>query len=99
MAVFSRLKQFKELRSKAKQIQEKLSQETIHVEGAKGKIHLIMDGNQKVLSLDIDPELLDPQNKKSLEEDLKKLYNEAIKKVQRIMAQKVQKGEIELPKL
>lgn len=97
MAVFSKLKQFKELRSQAKTLQHELAQETVHADAKGGKIQIVMDGNQKIVTLDIDPSLLSPEKKHDVEEGLKDAMENAVKKVQRIMAEKVRKGNISLP--
>lgn len=95
--MFSKLKEVKDLRSQAKQLQDQLSQETVHVDSLAGKINLIMDGNQKIVSLDISQELLKPEEKEKLEKGIQEAHNEAIQKVQRLMAQKMQSGDFKLP--
>lgn len=95
--MFNKLKQIKDLRNQAKQLQDQLGQETISSSSEGDKINLVMDGNQKVLAIEIDPQLLQPEKKETLENGLKEAYNEAIKKVQRIIAQKIQGGNFNLP--
>lgn len=97
MTVFSKLKQFKDLRSKAKSLQSMLAQETVHADAKGGKIGILMDGNQKVLSLDIDPSLLSPDKKKDVEDGVKEALDNAIKKAQRVMAEKMKSSGIQLP--
>ncbi len=87
--MISKLKQFKDLRSQAKDIQSKLSDESVDISEAFGKIKLTMDGNQKVTSLDIDPELLTPDKKGKLEKDLTDAFNSGVKKIQKVMAMKM----------
>lgn len=100
MAIFSKLKQFRDLRSQAKKLQSELAEETVHVEGMGEKLHVIMDGNQQVLSIDIAPELLAPEKKQKLEEGLRDLFNDSVKKIQRKMAQKMAKdGNLDLSSL
>ncbi len=82
--MFNKLKQFKNLRDKAKQMQNALSQESVTVE--KSGIKLVMNGNLEVISLEINEDL----EKTKLESKLKDVINEAVKKVQRIMAKKMQ---------
>ena len=82
--MFNKLKQFKDLRSQAKTLQNTLAQETVKVE--RGGVSLVMDGNLKVKSLTINQDLA----KDSLEGILVDLFNEAIKKTQKIMARKMQ---------
>ncbi len=87
--MFEKLKYLKDIRSKAKQMQAVLSQETAEGKAAWGKVKIIMNGNQEVLSATIDPEFCRPENKDKLESAVKEATNEAIKKVQKIMAEKM----------
>jgi len=96
--MFSKLKQFKDLRSQAKQMQGMLAQESAEGQAAWGKVKVKINGNQEVLSVEIDPELLSPDNKGKLEETIKEATNEAIKKVQRIMAEKIKNSGMDLSK-
>ncbi len=82
--MFNKLKQYKDLRSQAKSVQNTLAQETVTAE--KGGVKLIMDGNMKVTSLTINQDL----SKESLEGTITDCINDAIKKSQKLMAQKMQ---------
>ncbi|MFH1426168.1 MAG: YbaB/EbfC family nucleoid-associated protein [Candidatus Kerfeldbacteria bacterium] len=95
--MFQKLKQYKDLRDTAKKAQSTLSEETVHADAAGGKIGIVMDGNQKILSIDIDDSLLNPENKKTIESGIKSAIEEAMKKLQRIMLQKMKAGELEMP--
>lgn len=86
MTIFSKLKQIKDLRSQAKTIQSALSGETIHAE--KGKARIVMDGNFKVLAAEVD---------ETSRDDVKDAINDAVSQVQKILARKVQKGELKMP--
>lgn len=98
--MFSKLKQFKDLRSQAKTIQNALAQEIVHADGAGGKLQLIMDGNMQVNGLSIDPELLGVEKKDRLERELKDLFNNGAKKAQMAMAKKAKEmGNLNLPGL
>ncbi len=91
MNMFSKLNQIKDLRTQAKNMQNALSQENVAVE--KKGIVLKMDGNQTVLSIKI-PE--DMENS-TIENTLPELFNDATKKIQKIMAEKMKNGEISMP--
>lgn len=95
--MFQKLKQYKDLRDTAKQAQSVLEQETVHADAAGGKIGVVMDGNQKIISIDIDESLLSPENKEKVENGVKEAIENAMKKLQRIMMQKVKSGELEMP--
>ncbi|MBI4812076.1 YbaB/EbfC family nucleoid-associated protein [Candidatus Falkowbacteria bacterium] len=82
--MFNKLKQFKDLRNQAKKMQNALAGEKITVE--KGGIKVVMTGNMEISSININENLA----KESLEGILVDCLNEAVKKTQRIMAQKMQ---------
>lgn len=85
--MFSKLKQIQDLKSQANQIKKALSEETVEGSGAWGKVKIVMDGNQEVKKVEIADELLTDKNK--LENAIAEATNDAIKKVQRVMAQKM----------
>ncbi len=91
MAVFSKLKQFKDLRDQAKKVQGVLGQESVEGSAAWGKIKIAMTGNQEVTSVHIDPELFTDQKK--TEDAVKDAINDAMKKVHRVMADKMKNME------
>lgn len=85
--MFSKLKQFKDLRDRAKTIQSTLSQERVEGSAGWGKIKVVMDGNQKVVSVAIDQDQMN--DKARLEGSVKDAVNDAVEKVQKIMASKL----------
>lgn len=97
--MLSKLKQFKDLRSQAKQMQNALSQETAHGSGASGKVNVVMDGTQKILSLDIDASLITVDQKKKIEQGVIDAIAGATKGLQKLMAKKLQSGEMTMPDL
>ncbi len=97
--MFQKLKQYKDLRDSAKDAQSVLSKETVHADAAGGKINIIIDGNQKIVSLDIDPSLLSADNKEKIETGVKEVIESANKKLQRVMLKKIQSGELKMPEL
>jgi DNA-binding protein YbaB len=82
--MFNKLKQYKDLRSQAKSLQDSLSQETVTAE--KNGVKVTMDGNMKVTSLSLNQEL----SKEAQENAAVDCINDAVKKTQKLMAQKMQ---------
>jgi hypothetical protein len=87
--MFSKLKQFKDLRQQAKDWQGKMAVETVTTNAAFGKVKLTLNGNLEMTEVQIDPELLAPDKKDKLQVAIKDAHNDAIKKIQRIMAMKI----------
>lgn len=85
--MFNKLKQFKDLRDRAKQIQNTLAQESAEGSSGWGKIKIRMDGNQQILSVSIDPSCL--QDGPKLEDLVREAGNDAIQKIQKVMSAKL----------
>lgn len=100
MSVFSKLKQFKDLREQGKKMQSLLAGESTTVQAAGSKVVLTMNGNLELSGLAIDPEMLAPDKKEKLENAIKEAHGGALKKMQRTIAMKMQKeGGFNLPGL
>lgn len=82
--MFEKLKQIKDLRSQAKTMQSALSGESVTVE--RSGVTITINGNLEITALKID-ENINPHEASSA---IKDALNEAIKKVQKIIAQKMQ---------
>ncbi|BFD25195.1 MAG: YbaB/EbfC family nucleoid-associated protein [Candidatus Parcubacteria bacterium] len=82
--MFNKLKQFKDLRQQAKTMQDVLEKESITEE--KNGIKVVMNGNMEITELTITSEA----GKDELARQTKTVVNDAIKKVQRLMAKKMQ---------
>jgi len=82
--MFSKLKQFRDLRSQAKVMQDALAQETVTEE--KNGVKIVLNGNMEIIEL----KLSDNLTKDSQEETLKNCFNDALKRAQRLMAKKLQ---------
>jgi DNA-binding protein YbaB len=90
MSMFSKLKQFKDLRDQGKKLQEALGTESVTVRELGDKVVLTIDGNLQMTGLAIDPEVLTPDKKDKLENAIKNAHSDALKKMQRIIAGKMQ---------
>lgn len=94
--MFNKIKQIQELKSQANQIKKALAEETVEGSGGWDKVKIVMDGNQEVKSVSISDDLLG--EKAELETAVAEATNDAIKKAQRVMAQKMQSlGGLNLP--
>jgi len=94
--MFSKLKQFNDVRKQANQLKSQLAEEVVTVEH--GSVKLTIDGNQDVKKVEIDSAQLSPDKRKILENDFQEATNKALKKVQRVMAEKMRKmGGFNMP--
>lgn len=94
--MFNKIKAVQELRSQANTIKKALEAEIVEGQGAWGKIKIKMDGNQDIKSVEIADDILG--DKAKLESGMKEAINDTVKKVQRVMANKMsQMGGLNLP--
>jgi DNA-binding protein YbaB len=89
--MFNKIKAIKDLRTQAKQMQNTLEEVVAEGEAAWGKIRVKMNGNQKVLDIDIHDEMM--ADKAKLVEGLKEAFADATKKLQKEMAGKMKDME------
>jgi len=98
MSVFSKLKQFKDLRDQGKKLQDALSGETMTSEAAFGKVAVTVDGSLNIAQIKADDELVAVEKKEKLLTAIKDAHNDALKKMQRVVATKMQSmGGFDLP--
>ena len=82
--MFNKLKQFKDLRSQAKTLQNALADESIEVE--KSGVKIIINGNLEITNVKLEEGL----SAQKLESAVKDAINDGIKKMQKVMARKMQ---------
>jgi len=87
--MLNKLKQFKDLRQQAKQLQDALGEESVTVSAAGNNVTMTMNGNLQLTGLSIDDCLLNPSQKNKLQEAIKEAHKDALKKMQRTMAMKM----------
>jgi DNA-binding YbaB/EbfC family protein len=98
--MFSKLKQFKDIRDKAKGLQSQLAAEKFEGSGAWGKVHVTINGNQEIEEVTIDDSLLAPNKKKDLESGIKDAHKDANNKARKKIAEIMKaSGDFDIPGL
>ncbi|MFC1940520.1 YbaB/EbfC family nucleoid-associated protein [Chloroflexota bacterium] len=98
---FSMLKQAQELKSKLDKAQKELSDIIIEANSGKGAVKVTINGQQKILSIKISPEIIDPNKAEYLEELVLKAISEATTKSQKVAAKQLKglTGGLKIPGL
>ena len=80
-------------------LQEDLDAREYDIKAGGGMVAVKINGKKEVLSIDIQPEIVDPDDIETLEDLIVAAVNEAVKKVEAISAEEMQKitGNIGLP--
>ena len=97
----SMLNQARELKANLDKAQKELSNTIVEADSGKGAVRVTVNGQQKILSIKISPEVLDPDNAKRLEDLVLKAVSEAIAKSQKVAAKQLKglTGGLKIPGL
>jgi DNA-binding YbaB/EbfC family protein len=84
------LGQIQKLQQEMIKAQEALAEETIEVTAGGGAITIVVTGQQRVKSINLQPEVVDPNDIEMLQDLLVAAVNEAIERSQAYAAEKLQ---------
>jgi DNA-binding YbaB/EbfC family protein len=95
------IKQAMELKSKLDQAQKELSNTIVEADAGKGAVKVTMDGQQKIKSVKISPEIINQGKPELLEELVLKAVSEALAKSQKAAAKQLKglTGGLKIPGL
>ena len=86
---FEQIRQAQALKSKLDKVQKELKRMQIEGEAGKGAVTVVVNGEQKIMSVKISPEVVDPKNTKQLEQLIIKAVNDAQDKAQKAAAEQL----------
>ena len=95
----SMLKQAQKMQEDMAQKQAELEEREYETSAGGGVVNVKINGKKEILSVKIDPEVVDPDDVETLEDLVTAAVNEAIKTVESISAEEMQKitGTMSLP--
>ncbi|MFO7820057.1 MAG: YbaB/EbfC family nucleoid-associated protein [Halanaerobacter sp.] len=83
------MKQAQEMQSKMQKKQEELKDKTVEASAGGGVVTVVVNGGQEVVEIDIDPEVLDPDDIEMLEDLVLAATNEAMNEAKDMMEQEM----------
>ena len=95
------LKQAQQMHSKISQLQEEMAQKTVEASSGGGMVNIVMNGKQEILSVKIDPEVVNREDIEMLQDLISAAVNEAIRKSHEMMQEEMKKitGGLSIPGL
>jgi len=81
--------QLQRLQDEMAKAQQSLGDETVEVSVGGGVIKAVMNGQQKLLSISISPEVVDPEDVEMLQDMILAVVNEAIERSQGLAADRM----------
>ena len=95
------LNQAKMMQNKLAQIQEEMSNKTVEASSGGGMVSVTANGRQEVLSIKIEPEVVNPEDVEMLQDLIQAAVNDALRKAQDMVSQEMAKitGGLKIPGL
>jgi DNA-binding YbaB/EbfC family protein len=79
----------KQMQNRLLKMQEELAAETVEATSGGGVVKAVVTGQQKVISIEIDPDAVDPDDVEMLQDLVVAAVNEALTKAQELAAQRL----------
>jgi nucleoid-associated protein EbfC len=81
--------QVQKMQAEMQQAQEELKKETVTASAGGGAVKATMTGGMELVSIEIDPEVVDPEDVEMLQDMVQAAVNEAINSSQELASQKL----------
>jgi len=87
------------MNAKISELQEEMANKTVEASAGGGMVSLVMNGKQQVLSVRIDPEVVNREDVEMLQDLIAAAVNEAVRKSQELMTEEMKKitGGLSIP--
>lgn len=91
--------QIQKMQQEMARAQEELADETVEVSAGGGMVTVVITGHQRIRSIEVKPELVDPDDVEMLQDVLVAAVNQAIEQSQTMAAQRLEglTGGIDIP--
>ncbi len=95
------MKQAQKLQSKMMQMQEELAQRTVEASAGGGMVKVVANGRQQLVSVQIDKEVVDPEDVEMLQDLVQAAVNDALARSQEMANSEMSKltGGLSIPGL
>ena len=95
------MKQAQKLQSKMLEMQEELGNKTVTVQVGGGMVEVVANGRQEILSLHIDPEVVNPDDTDMLQDLVMAAVNDALNRSREMVSEEMAKltGGMKIPGL
>ena len=95
------MKQAQQLQSKMLKLQEELAEKTVEASAGGGMVKVVANGSQKIMSIQIEKEVIDPDDADMLQDLVVAAVNDALSKSQEMVSSEMSKltGGMNIPGL
>ena len=95
------MKQAQKMQAQMAKVQEELAQKTVEASAGGGMVTVVVTGKQEIMSIAIEPEVIDASDKEMLQDLVVAAVNEGLRKSQEMVAEEMKKitGGLQIPGL
>jgi len=95
------MKQVQKMQEQMKRMQEEIEQRTVEATAGGGAVKVVANGKQQIVSIEISPDAVDPEDVEMLQDMILAAVNESIQKTQEMMQEEMKKitGGLSIPGL
>jgi DNA-binding YbaB/EbfC family protein len=95
------LKQAQKIQAQLAKVQDEMAQKTIEASSGGGMVSVVVNGKQEVISIRIEPEVVNPEDIDMLQDLVLAAVNEGIRKAQEMVSEEMKKltGGLNIPGL
>lgn len=83
------MKMFRQFQKQMEKVQDELKQMTVEATAGGGAVRVVATGDQRVVSIDIDPAVIDPEDAEFLSEMILVAVNDAMEQSQELAKSKL----------
>ena len=95
------LKQAQQLQTRMAKLQEELEEKTVEASSGGGMVTVVVNGRQEILSINIEPEVIDPDDQEMLQDLILAAINDGLAKAKNMVSEEMGKltGGLNLPNI
>jgi hypothetical protein len=95
------MKQAQKIQAQIAKVQEELAQKTVEATAGGGMITVVANGKQEIVSITIEPEVIEAKDVEMLQDLVVAAVNEALRKAQEMASEEMRKitGGLQIPGL
>ncbi len=79
------MKQAQQLQSKMTKLQDEIGEKTVEASAGGGMVSVVANGRQEILSVHVDPEVIDPDDQEMLQDLILAAVNDALSRARAMM--------------
>ena len=95
------MKQAQQFQAKMAKLQEKLGEQTVEASAGGGMVTVVVNGQQEIISINIDPEVVDPEDLEMLQDLILAAVNDGLARAKNMVSEEMSKitGGLNIPNI